>query len=110
MYGNIINIQAWSAVNTCSKGGYPVSLAFLICSCAVGGGVEMECHCAEPQCLGTNTAVEGTCEKAIVLSVNEEGCAFPVLQAGKLSFTSLAQLNRGQRENRNTFLNDINDS
>lgn len=50
----------------------------------------------EFQCLGTNTAVEGTCEKATVLSVNEEGCAFCVLQAGKLSFIGLTQLNRGQ--------------
>lgn len=61
------------------------------------GVLEEECHCAGCQCLGTNTAVEGTCEKAIVLTVNEEGCAFCVLQAGKLSFTGLAQPNRGQK-------------
>lgn len=80
------------------EGVCPISLAFLICSCAVGGGVEQECHCAEPQCLGTNTAVEGTCEKAIVLSVNEEACAFPLLQAGKLSFTFVAQQKEAETE------------
>lgn len=62
------------------------SLAFLLCTGAVGGGVGVGMPLCQFQCLGTNTAVEGTCEKATVLSVNEQGCAFCVLQAGKLSF------------------------